>query len=297
MGSSTKSMSASQIARFTKAMEDQGVGVTRTKKGLFLRLPNGESDMVHFSNSDVRSFDNLVARLRRAGVQHPDDPKVLKDLPKYITEGTVKEASKDRIYSYVRDHGYPTEVFQGEVSTEIKLEPSQTNRSLYHAGFVPSLAKDRRRRTRAWLTPAWLLEEKPEEEPVAEPAPTPHTDAALMDFADRARKAQEAVNALGAGPKPMDLTEEESEAFVEGMQSQGRMLPPDVDRFGQTEEEQERDRPLDVSRETSGREFIDTHDSWTLDLSNKPAHLTLSDYLTILESAGLGYEIRVWRIR
>jgi hypothetical protein len=46
-----------------------------------------------------------------------------------------------------------------------------------------------------------------------------------------------------------------------------------------------------------GREFIDTEDSWTLDLTNKPAHMTLSDYLTVLESAGLEFEIRVWRKR
>jgi hypothetical protein len=106
----------------------------------------------------------------------------------------------------------------------------------------------------------------------AEPEPEPESvDASglgvppeLMDFVHRAHAAQEAVNALGAG-KPAATVELDS--------------------------------PLNVSRETSEREFLDTHDSWTLDLRSKPAHLTLADYLSILESAGLGYEIRVWRNR
>jgi hypothetical protein len=257
-------MSASQIIRFTKAMEDQGVGVTRTKKGLFLRLPNGESDMVHFTNSDTRAFDNLVSRLRRAGVQHPDDPKVLKDLPHYITTGTVKESSKLRVYEYVRENDYPTEVYQGEISKKKFMDPGSVNRVLYHSGFIPSPSVSKKK-GRPWLTPAWLLEEKGKdnvEDATPEPKPTPITDAALADFVERGRRAQEAVDELGAGRPP-----------------------------------ENRPDPLDVSRETSGREFIDTHDSWTLDLSTKPAHLTLSDYLSILESAGLGYEIRVWRTR
>lgn len=258
---STRSMSASQIVRFTRAMEDQGVGVTRTKKGLFLRLPSGESDMVHFTNSDTRAFDNLVARLRRAGVQHPDDPKVMNDLPHYITAGTVKETSKLRVYEYVRENDYPVEVYQGEISKAKFLDPGQVNRTLYHSGFTPS-PRLSKKKGRPWLTPAWLLDEKVKDEEVEESSMTPHTDAALAEFVERAHNAQQAVNDLGAGKPP-----------------------------------ESREDPLDVSRETSGREFIDTHDSWTLDLSTKPAHLTLSDYLSILESAGLGYEIRVWRTR
>lgn len=48
-----------------------------------------------------------------------------------------------------------------------------------------------------------------------------------------------------------------------------------------------------VTAEPSGREFIDTVESWTAD--RLPEHLTVGDLTATLEALGLRWEIRVWR--
>ena len=43
------------------------------------------------------------------------------------------------------------------------------------------------------------------------------------------------------------------------------------------------------------REFLDTHDSWTVDLAMMPQNVTLSDMQMMFKATGLSFEIRVWR--
>lgn len=53
--------------------------------------------------------------------------------------------------------------------------------------------------------------------------------------------------------------------------------------------------PLDrVIRETP-REFLDSHDSWTVDLDILPDTLTIKDVAMMYKATGLNFEIRVWK--
>ena len=284
-----RSMSDSQVQRFITSMEDQGVGVTRTKKGLFLRLPDNTSTTVHFTNSDVRAFDNLIARLRRAGVRHPEDPKAVAELPSMITSGDASPASKKKIRQAMIDLDYPDVVTIMPLMKITGMEHVTIARALYHMGFKPIAGK---RNSRDWLTPDDILALKPPAEPEGEDrfgvpeseqytnpghtiaenadpewlaentAPsTPHTDAALMDFVGRARAAQAAINDMGMGN-------------------------PQVSRETSTS---------DLRVDSSGREFIDTHDSWVVDLTRLPLNVTIGEYLQSLDASGLEFEVRVWR--
>ena len=267
-----RSMSDSQVQRFISSMEEQGVGVTRTKKGLFLRLPDKTSTTVHFTNSDVRAFDNLIARLRRAGVRHPEDPKNVAELPSQIVTGKVAERSKKSLLAAMEKLNYPDVVRVMPMMQETGMEHVTVARTLYALGFKPVAGK---RNARDWLTPDDILALKPkDEEPVEEkpaegdvPAefeaeqdapPTPHTDAALADFVGRAHRAQAAINDMGMGK-------------------------PDVSR------------ETDLRVDSSGREFIDTHDSWIVDLTRLPLNVTIGEYLQSLDASGLEFEVRVWR--
>jgi hypothetical protein len=253
-----RQMTEPQIARWARDMENQGVRVTRTKKGLLLRLPDGTSAMKHFTESDVRGPKNLAAQLRRAGVTSPDDKKPAA-LPKYITNGTITDKSRQKMVEFIESHDFPPMVFSKDVVKELGMDPGHVNRVLYHCGF--QVGESMGRKGRPWYTPEDLLAMKKrgdEGETIPDHA---------RQLIDGARAAQAEVNQIIA------------------------------------DAEQERDVPpipeVEVEKSSfhEGREFIDTEDSWTLDLTNKPAHMTLSDYLTVLESAGLEFEIRVWRKR
>jgi biopolymer transport protein ExbD len=264
-------MSESQVTRFVASMEEQGVGVTRTKKGLFLRLPDKTSTTVHFTNSDVRAFDNLIARLRRAGVRHPEDPKNVAELPSQIVTGKVADRSKRRVMEAMEKLNYPDVVRVMPMMQETGMEHVTVARTLYALGFKPIAGK---RNSRDWLTPDDIMALKPKppaEEPNGdvpaefeagqEPAPTPHTDAALMEFVGRAQAAQAAINDMGMGN-------------------------PQVSRETSTS---------DLRLSSAGREFIDTHDSWVVDLTRLPLNVTIGEYLQSLDASGLEFEVRVWR--
>lgn len=229
-----KQMTESQIVRFTRSMEEQGVGVTRTKKGLFLRLPNGESTTLHFTNSDVRAPDNLMSRLRRAGVRHPDDSRAIDVLPKQITEsGQPATRTRQRILNAIAELDYPTTVKVPEVVALTNMEHVTISRALFHMDFKPIAGK---RNSRDWLTPAEILELKPKEVEV------------------------------------MPVYEEDTETVEE--------TPADDT----------------VKVELSGdREFIDTYDSWIVDLSRLPREMKIGDYIDSMLASGLEFEVRMWR--
>jgi hypothetical protein len=54
-------------------------------------------------------------------------------------------------------------------------------------------------------------------------------------------------------------------------------------------------KPKAFHDNSTEREFIDTHDSWTVDLGRISPYVTVQDYIENLLSAGLEAEIRVWR--
>jgi len=262
----TKQMSEPQMARFSKSMQEQGVGVLRTKKGLLLRLPNGESTAVHFTNSDVRAQANLIARLRRAGVRHPEDKQDVASLPKQITTGSVAPSSRRKLLEAMKELNYPDSVRVQEIRDLTGMEHVTTARALYALGFVPAVGK---RNARNWMTPPELLDqrvvEKPEEEPQPEPITTPEVEP-----------EEQPANPHFSEPEP------ESPTFQEN--GEATWIPAPT-----------RPYESDVRTDANGREFIDSFDSWVVDLTQVPA--PVGKYIRLLQAAGLQAEIRVWRQR
>ncbi len=256
-----KTMSASEQARFIKSMEEQGVVVTRTTKGLLLRLPNGEATAVHFTHSDYRSRQNLMSVLRRAGVRHPEDPKNVTELPTTVTAASpVAERTKEAIRKYVADTGYPGTVRVADIMRETSMVHITVMRALYQMGFKPT---DGRRKSRDWVVPEDIMALKPK--PVEEKPVTPAADKESLTF--QRMKAVE--------PKIPDVQEEVVEATPD---VQEEVPPPPPQRKPEAPAE---------------REFIDTHDSWVVDLARVPD--PVRDYLDGLGAAGLEVEIRLWR--
>jgi hypothetical protein len=245
-------------------MQDQGVGVLRTKKGLLLRLPDGSSTAVHFTNSDVRAKDNLIARLRRAGVRHPDDRKDIAALPLNITSGSVAPATKRRIQEAVAGMNYPDSVQVQRLRELTGLEHITVSKGLYALGFTPTLGKGN---SRDWMTPPDMLDRRTTE-PEHEPEPEPESPT-LPDEPEPDRPMPMEPQRFSAGRDFVDF--------------------PDVSSNGHGD-------PATIQvQQSSGREFIDSHDSWVVDLTGVPK--AVSRYMQVLRAAGLSAEIRVWRDR
>jgi len=261
-----RQMSEPQIARWARDVENQGVKVTRTKKGLMLRLPDGSTAMKHFTESDVRGPKNLAAVLRRAGVTSPDDKKPA-SLPKYITEGTITQRTRQTMVEFIERHDFPAVVFSKDVVAELGADPGSVNRMLYHCGFT--VGESVGRKGRPWYTPDALLAMKEKDdnhEVIPEHA---------KQLIDGAREAQKEIDALTA-PFDPPLTEQETEPVEE--KSSFQPEPP-------------ADEDL---------QFIDTRDSWVVDMEALLGeHLTrmVKDRLSVLTAVGIDYEIRVWRER
>lgn len=267
-----KNMTTTQQAIFIKSMEEQGVGVTRTRKGLFLRLPDGTSTSLHFTNSDYRAQQNLINRLRRAGVRHPEDPKNVERLGRQITDAQpVAQKTKDRILEYVVAAGYPQAVTVKGIILATGMAHITITRALYQMGFKPIPG---RYNSRDWLVPDEVLAKKPE------PEPEPDVEVKLRE-----------TTVLEPTPdEPEQNAEPESPTFscsICGSDEHdylGHPSPPTP-------------VPKAPAKEKPEREFIDTHDSWTLDLKElgRFGFFTVEQLATVLRAAGLEMEIRVWR--
>ena len=249
-----KTMTATAVDRFIRSMQEQGVGVTRTTKGLLLRLPDGETTTMHFTNSDVRAIDNLISRLRRAGVRHPDDPKDVRQLAASITEHPpVAERTKRKVLEALEKLGYPERVAVRQITDTVTVNNMTVTAALYQMGFKPVRGK---RNARDWMTPEDVLAMKPgpelEEQFVAAPESPTISEGS----------AEEAERLLGAA--------------LEGARQTGRDF-------------------AHLAAEKPEREFIDSVDSWIVDLHILPRQMTIGDYFDSLAASGLEFEIRVWR--
>ena len=251
-----KTMTATAVDRFIRSMQDQGVGVTRTTKGLLLRLPNGETTTMHFTNSDVRAVDNLISRLRRAGVRHPDDPKDVRQLAASITEHPpVAERTKRKVIEALGKLGYPERVAVKQITDTVTANNMTVTAALYQMGFKPVRGK---RNARDWMTPEDVLAMRPEPEPELEEQFVAAPESPTISEGS----AEEAERLLGVA--------------LEGARKTGR----DFAHLAGTKSE---------------REFIDSVDSWVVDLRHLPRTMTIGDYLDSLAASGLEFEIRVWR--
>lgn len=292
-----RQMSETQIAKWSRAMENQGVKVTRTKKGLLLRLPDGSSAMKHFTESDRRGPKNLASVLRRAGVTSPDDKKPA-TLPKYITEGTITSRSRERMIQFIESHDFPTMVFSRDVVDELGMDPGHVNRVLYHCGFT--VGETMGRKGRPWYTPEGLLALKQKED---DGGVIPEEAKQIIDGA---RKAQEEVDRLTA-PKE-ELSDDlltiavENSQIVEGPSYESEGFQPGelVGNGERVPEEKSSSREEPTPENADDIDFIDLRDSWVVDgkeLLGEHLHRMVTERLSVLRAVGINYEIRVWRDR
>jgi hypothetical protein len=305
-----KAMTPSQQQRFIRICEDQGIRVTRTKKGLFIRFPDGTSTVQHFTTSDVKAVPNQISRFRRAGMTHPDDPRGPKDLPKYITGGTISEATRKKIVDYVVSRGIPDIVYQKDVTKDLNMDPGWANRALYHTGFRPGKAKNSKI-GRPWYTPQELVDQRTPEpsdvdvpvepkptlvhDPVVgeEPKPDPRFEPETIAAVGKVTDAGWDVKTMIIGPT--DPVLEEALAQIEDDDEQDLTDPetPTPEQVGQAVEDgTAEDVPIPHV------DFIDERDSWVVDpeeLLGVHLHRMMQDRLAVLRAVGLDFEIRVWR--
>jgi hypothetical protein len=311
-----KMMTSTQQRRYIRICEEQGIRVTRTKKGLLLRFPDGSSTVQHFTQSDVKATQNQIARFRRAGMTHPDDPRPPVDLPSYITSGTITSTTRKKIIDYVIGAGFPEIVYQKDVTKALGMDPGWANRALYHTGFKAGKAKNAKI-GRPWYTPQDIL--ALEEQVATKPSP-----AEVASIVNGAKKAQEAINALGAGKpehppasEPIPTPEEVADAIEDGTAS-GLRIPfhveagnfepePENSPIGEPDPEvvkaleaiEDDENTVTTPLQKDGeREFIDSHDSWVVtpqELFGSKWETFMKDELRVLNALGLEFEIRVWR--
>lgn len=298
-------MSASQIARFTSICEDQGIRVTRTKKGLFLRFPDGSSTVQHFTNSDIRANQNQIARFRRAGVVHPDDKS--QDLPPYITSGGISQKTRQRVIDYIVKKDFPVFVYANDLVTGIPMEAASVNRALYHSGFKAGPKPSNSRKARQWFTPDHIMELKtnyaaegylPEDTPESslkfvDVLPDEKHDALTPEvLARRAREAQEAINALGAGrPEAYKPTPEQVIDAHDVANDEDRYPEPPLVHDPVFDESA-------LAEPVEQVDFIDERESWVIDpadLFGSKWETFMKDELRVLKALGIRYEIRVWK--
>ncbi len=265
-----KAMSEPEVRAFVQSMESQNVGVTRTKKGLLLRLPNDETTVVHFTNSDVRAKQNTFAVLRRAGVHHPDDPHGPRALPNYITSGEkVNRATLIAVKNGYAQLGYPEYVTTPRMSKASGMTQTVVSRCLYHEGFKWAPAK--KGSGRVWYAPDSWRDEKPSEESTLS-IPTPkdlltvaveNTQDATDDYEKEPYKNPGRTIAEAATPE-----------FIE----EHRTPEPEV----KTED---------------GVEFIDERDSWVVDMKEffGGTWPIVEDKFKMLHVLHMDAELRVWR--
>lgn len=303
---SVKQMSKTQVNRFARICEEQGIGVTRTKKGLFLRFPDGTSTVQHFTNSDTRAVQNQIARFRRAGMIHPDDTRITDELPSYIKVGRdVEPSTRKRIIEAVISLEFPEFVYSGKIVKATHLDAATVNRALYKMGFRPGIAKSARP-GRPWYVPDDILalRENVKRDTVEAPMPTP------LDLLRRAQKAQQAINDLGAGkPTLTDVVTADDEARDEDLHSEPVedtrpviTIDPDVDIRDTMRDPIEPEIPetIEVPQKMADKiDFIDDRDSWTVELKELlgGSWYILEDKLKMIGVLGMEYEFRVWRTK
>lgn len=232
---------------------------------------------------------------------HPNDPRPPKDLPAYITGGSISTKTKQRILDFMERQGYPEAVLSSTLVKETGMDPGWANRALYHSGFRPGPAKNKKV-GRPWYTPDEILalKDKPKTEEVAE-TPTPQAGSA-----EEAEALYNAMPPLEQGPDVIPTEEEADKAFtpevlgaIETATTAGWTAQIPVETAPATDDYVSRETEKAPSVQTEGqREFIDTHDSWAPDIEEllgEHLHRMVRERLNVLKAVGIEWEIRVWR--
>lgn len=248
-------MSRKEIARLLDHIEPQGVGTTRTTKGVLLRLPDDTTTMLHWTGSDVREAKNVRARLKRAGVSWPTDggedlgPRITAHKPLKSTVAKVEKALERwdqhtiNASQLVRLCGGVPNAPKGQGGGREGLTILTAQRALYALGWQPI----GRSTARKWVRPIELEPEPIDLTPAAEPEPM-------------------LVAAHAAAPEPMH---------------------PEPHRLSLV--------PSDDDNPSASGPAEPVPDSWAMNLEHLPNDTTIAGLWMMLSALGLTGELRVWR--
>jgi hypothetical protein len=281
-------ISGKELKRIVQHVETQGVTITRTKKGLLMRLPNGKTTMLHFTNSDHRGRLNFRAELKRAGVTLPDEKLPNTQIAEYIMRPMTPKVL-DRARTVLDLLGNPPEVSSGQLTQVLKtqglpVDPTFPPRALYHTGYRPTP------KTRGRFGTVWQRE-LTEAEAAADLAATLAAEDAGLDVTQSFTDAELAAQELAARPLELvpDLQPEADQP--ETPNPEGFSMT--VKTHWRPEHEHDDVQQLDAG---DGREFIDTVDSWSVDLASLPPKTRIAQLAEHYRAAGLAVELRVWRL-
>lgn len=244
-------------------VQAQGVGVTDTKKGYLMRFPDGGTAMLHKTQSDRMAPMALRAQLRRHGISWPFDGAIA-ELPKYITEGDMRDSSLDAYRRHLGDP-LPDEAFPAVLTRQVyefrnpgktmpkNHAPTQTYRALYRLGYVPGGRYGEKHEGKAWVR-------RPEETP---------------DVTTGERKPFAPPQMFAPEPEPAAVAELKSEVTTLEVNPSASVQSV-------------------TGPQSGGREFIDSVESWTLDVDTI-ADIPVETMARMMRAAGLEVEIRVWK--
>ena len=237
---------------------------------------------------------------------HPDDPRGPSKLPSYITTSKPREKTLDRAREIIEQMGYPERLATADLHDA--FGPQDAPRMLYFLGYSPSSVRGKRG-MRYWDAPEELdhrFRAAAQQEAAVETPDEPTEVVAPVDiqeWAGRAQKAQEAVDEIIDSVPAVE--EEELDEAIERHPA-GSQIEEPYQNPGKTIAEtatpefveEHTIKPIEVKSDPNGREYIDTDDSWVIDLKDalgEHLHRMVTERLAVLRVVGIEYEMRVWR--
>lgn len=255
-------------------LEKQGAHVRKTKKGLFIQTPKGTAT-THLTYGDIRSRDNDIAQFRRIGLIHPEDkrmrnaprkkrPRTPDGYPDYIT-GAMRPQTEKRFRQLLYEKGWPVEVTSKDLA-EFGGN-FMVNKALYHVGYRYHPDGKLRGKSQVWVAPDDIQELHLEliTRPTPKPEDTPAVENPTIWFSERTTETTEKE-------EPVDSR---SVVFEEGSI---------VVNAG----ESDKDRPVAAN----------PREEWTVDMRELLGTILMDQVeakLSVLNAAGIEYELRLWR--
>jgi hypothetical protein len=223
-------------------------------------------------------------------VIHPDDPRGPSRLPSYITGPQPKEKTLDKARAIIEKMDYPERVATSDLYDEFAV--TDAGRMLYFLGYRPSAVRGKRG-MRLWDAPEELdkrFRDKLSEESVVVDTPEdpPLDVVAPVDIHEWAGRNP-------VSPEDQDELDDAIERHPAGSQIEE---PPAEEPVVEEEVVEHTIKPIEVKSDPNGREYIDTDDSWVIDLKEalgEHLHRMVTERLAVLRVVGIEYEMRVWR--
>ena len=259
-------LSQKETRQVIASLEKQGARVNKTKNGVRVLFPNGSTTAIHWTTSDYRAAKNMRADIKRAGLTWPFDNQRGQIMNTKIenTKAKLREAMDNRIKNFDERSVTTAAIAEAAGVSEISV--------LRH---MPSLGYESKRESNGRSPFVWA---KPDLDAFAA---DPRFDPVFPEVVSETEPSYPEIKRASSGrtvPSLLEINPRTSSmvtAFAEGAVGRDAIV-----REGHTVQPQQPQQP-------GGREFIDTAESWTIEVPEKLQRLA--------ERLGLNIEVRVWR--